>query len=613
MSAETPGNPAVSSPGSVLRELFDRAVDLPIGGRESFLAEACGQDRQMRAAVESLLSAHDRAGAFLAAPELGAQDVPTERFSPGALIGGYRLGKVIGEGGYGTVYLAQEEGPLRRRVALKVIKAGMDTRQIIARFELERQALARMDHPHIARVIDAGATESGRPYFIMELVEGRALTDFARERRLALRERLALFLDVCSGVRHAHQKGIIHRDLKPANVLVTMREGKGVAKIIDFGIAKALRAGEQSDLQATLTQVPQLLGTPQYMSPEQAAMGRERSDIDTRTDIYGLGGLLYELLTGLPPYDPEQLRSAGMGEIHRVLREVDPVVPSARLLKLSGTLLAGSPVHAREVRQLAEEVRGELDWIVMKAMEKEWSRRYETVEALAGDVERYLGNEAIAAGPAGWRYRARKWVRQHRQRLGIAAVLLVGLAGGIAWAKLAGNGNTMQQPIAPRPPAASQAGATPEKIEADLEPGVMASLYSGSDFEQRVTNRVDAAIDQSWGRSKSPAPGIVAPHYSIRWKGTLIVPPEGVEAIELWVDDGARLWIDDLQLLQTEHPGTFPVGVHLASGKHRLRLDYWNKVAQGHIQFRWKLFGGTMGPVPSEAFFHSTAATQAAP
>ena len=509
---------------SAVRELFDAALDAPAAERRAFVAEACGGDVQLEAAVESLLAAHERAGAFLRAPEMGLALLPRVGFGGGGKIGPFVLRKVIGEGGHGTVYLAEQTGPLQRWVALKVIKAGMDTRQIIARFELERQALAMMDHRHIARVLDAGATESGRPYFVMEYVDGRPLTEFAREKRLGLVERLELFLDVCSAVRHAHQKGIIHRDLKPANVLVAVKEGEAVAKVIDFGIAKALRT-DDAEWRTTLTQGPTVLGTPQYMSPEQAA-GRV-SEVDSRTDVYSLGVMLYELLTGMPPFDPRALRGVGVGEVARILREVDPVVPSAALRKLSGTLLAGSPAHAREVKHLSQAVREDLDWITMRAMEKERERRYESVEAMMGDVERFLRSEPVSAGRPGGMYRMRKFVGRHRGSLGVGVTGIVAAVAGMGLAFwLEGRGaERVEGPVAVTREVASAPASMATSAAAiagvdltGLAPGIVAQIYSGSAFEKAVAVRVDASIDHAWARGKAPAPGVSVPG-SIRFGG----------------------------------------------------------------------------------------------
>ena len=595
---------------TAVREVFDAALDVPAGGRRAFVVEACGGDVRLQAAVESLLAAHERAGEFLASPEVRFGQLPMERFAVGAKIGPYVLRKVIGAGGHGMVYLAEQVGPLQRWVALKVVKAGMDTRQIIARFELERQALAMMDHPNIARVLDAGATESGRPYFVMEYVAGKALTEFAREKRLGLVERLELFLDVCSAVRHAHQKGIIHRDLKPANVLVAVKEGEAVAKVIDFGIAKALRT-DDAEWRTTLTQGPTVLGTPQYMSPEQAA-GRV-SEVDSRTDVYSLGVMLYELLTGMPPFDPRALRGVGAGEVARILREVDPVVPSAALRKLSGTLLAGSPAHAREVRQLSQAVREDLDWITMKAMEKERERRYESVEAMMGDVERFLRSEPVTAGRPGGMYRMRKFVRRHRGALGMVGIAAVALGAGLGLAFwLEGRGAervevpvAMTREVASAPASmASSAAAVAGVNLTGLAPGIVARFYSGSAFEKAVAVRVDASIDHSWARGKAPAPGVSVPKYSIRWEGVLVAPAEGVEGLELSVDDGAEMWVDGVEVLRTVRPAVVDSDVHLKEGRHSLRVDYWNSIAQGHAQLRWRVAGKGMGPIPAGAFFY---------
>jgi WD40 repeat protein/serine/threonine protein kinase len=341
-------------------------------------------------------------------------------------IGPYKLLHPLGEGGMGTVYLAEQERPIRRRVALKVIKPGMDSAQVIARFEAERQALALMDHPHIARVLDAGTTEGGRPYFVMDLVKGVPITDYCDQNRLAPKERLELFIPICQAIQHAHQKGIIHRDIKPSNVLVTLHDGKAVPKVIDFGIAKAI---EQRLTERTLfTQLGAVIGTPEYMSPEQA--GLSGLDVDTRSDIYSLGVLLYELLTGSTPLRRETLRQAGFEEMMRRIREEEPPRPSTRLSQSVDTLPSISARRQTEPPRLRKLVRGELDWIVMKALEKDRTRRYETASGLARDLERYLHDEPVEAGPPSAAYRLKKYARKHRVGLATASafagVLVVG-------------------------------------------------------------------------------------------------------------------------------------------------------------------------------------------
>lgn len=363
----------------------------------------------------------------------GPPDRPGARFDPdatlatggeshaGGAIGPYRLLRILGEGGFGTVYLAEQTEPVRRTVAIKVIKAGMDTRQVIARFEAERQALARMDHPGIARVLDAGATEMGRPYFVMELVKGEPITEFARAGKLDLETRLRCFAQVCEAVQHAHQKGVLHRDIKPSNVLVHADEhGHPVAKIIDFGIAKAT-IGRLTD-QTLVTEYRQMLGTPEYMSPEQAA---GEMDVDTRSDVYALGALLYELLTGVPPFDGETLRSAGLVEVQRILQDQDPVPPSTRMHALG-------PDRADLGPSAERALRGDLNWIVLKCLEKDRARRYATAEALAEDVHRYLRGEPLAARPPSTAYRLSKFARRHRAGVSVAAIVVVATVIGVA-------------------------------------------------------------------------------------------------------------------------------------------------------------------------------------
>ena len=342
---------------------------------------------------------------------------------PGDRIGRYKLLQQIGEGGCGTVYMAEQTEPVHRRVALKVIKLGMDTKQVIARFEAERQALALMDHPNIAKVLDAGATEAGRPYFVMELVRGIKITEFCDEKSVPTADRLKLFTQVCQAIQHAHQKGVIHRDIKPSNILVTVNDGVPVPKIIDFGIAKAT-AGPLTD-KTFFTAFEQFIGTPAYMSPEQAEM--TSLDIDTRTDIYSLGVLLYELLTGRPPFDPSELLQSGLDEMRRTIREREPDRPSTRLSTMAeGELTTVAEHRHTEAPRLIHLVRGDLDWIVMKCLEKDRTRRYETANGLAFDIQRHLNNEPVVARPPSALYRIEKLVR--RNRLAFTAAALVALA-----------------------------------------------------------------------------------------------------------------------------------------------------------------------------------------
>jgi tetratricopeptide (TPR) repeat protein len=421
--------------------IFDAAVELGSPAeRAAYLDAACGQDRPLRAEVEELLEHDALAGSFLnrpARPALQATSDEPISERPGTLIGPYKLREQIGEGGMGLVFVAEQQQPVCRKVALKVLKPGMDTRQVVARFEAERQALALMDHPHIARVFDGGTTPAGRPYFVMELVKGLPITDYCDRNGLPVRERLGLFVDVCSAVQHAHQKGVIHRDLKPSNVLVVSHDGTPVAKVIDFGIAKAV--GQHLTDKTIYTQLAQLIGTPLYMSPEQA--GQSGLDVDTRADIYSLGVLLYELLTGTTPFDQERLRQAGFDELRRIIREEEPPKPSTRLSTLGQAATTVCTNRKSDPRQLSRLCRGELDWIVMKALDKDRNRRYETANAFVADVQRYLADEPVQACPPSAWYRLRKLARRNRGGLAAAAVLGVALlvavgavAGSIGWA-----------------------------------------------------------------------------------------------------------------------------------------------------------------------------------
>jgi serine/threonine protein kinase/WD40 repeat protein len=412
------------------KEIFLTALEIAApGARQAFLDSACGGDAALQRQIEELLEHQAALGSFLQTPAAGptVQDPPASA-RPGTVIGPYKLIEHIGEGGMGTVWMAQQTEPVKRVVALKVIKAGMDSKQIIARFEAERQALALMDHPNIARVLDGGTTKGepggvspGRPYFVMDLVKGAPITEYCDEHRLTPRQRVELFLPVCQALQHAHQKGIIHRDLKPSNVLVALYDGKPVPKVIDFGVAKA--AGQSLTDKTLVTGFGAIVGTLEYMSPEQAEVNQ--LDIDTRSDIYSLGVLLYELLTGSPPFSRTKLEKAGMLEMLRVIREQEPTMPSTKLSTAEGlpTLAAN---RGTEPAKLTRLVRGELDWIAMKALEKDRDRRYETANGLARDIQRYLNDEPVQACPPSAGYRLKKFMRKH-QRVVLTAAGLVGL------------------------------------------------------------------------------------------------------------------------------------------------------------------------------------------
>ena len=400
----------MNNPKPDIRAIFCEALDYQTPQeRAAYLAWACGRDVELRAHIERLLIAHQQAGEVPDPTEPRIQETRDSSLSerPGSQIGPYKLLQQIGEGGMGVVYMAEQSEPVERRVALKIIKPGMDTKQVIARFEAERQALAMMDHPNIARVLDAGTTETGRPYFVMELVKGIPITQYCDERRLTLEERLELLVPVCHAVQHAHQKGIIHRDIKPSNVLVAEYDDRPVPKIIDFGVAKAIQ--RQLTERTVFTEFGQVVGTIDYMSPEQAKLNQ--LDIDTRSDIYSLGVLLYELLTGETPFDRRRLYAAAFDELLRIIREEEPPKPSTRLSSSQSLPSIAANRHV-EPKKLSTLVRGELDWIAMKALEKDRNRRYDTPKDLAADISRYLAHEPVKASPPSAVYWLRKFLAE---------------------------------------------------------------------------------------------------------------------------------------------------------------------------------------------------------
>ena len=478
----------MTSPDPDLKSLFCEALERPSGPeRDAYLEDACRGNPALKAGVEELLAAHDQAGRFLAqgpegpvadgsktlaatgtdAPSIATNAAETianethesartsasetlafaengsgttnatavdsgRKNRPGGFVPGqvialrYTLRNLLGEGGLGTVYLAEQTEPVKRQVALKLIKLGMDSRAVLARFDAERQALALMDHPNIARVYDGGTTETGQPFFVMELVNGLPITDYCDRKRLPVRARLELFVAVCQAVQHAHQKGIIHRDLKPSNVMVTEVDGRPTPKVIDFGVAKAT----EFDLtDQSLGDTGAIVGTPTYMSPEQA--DPSSMDIDTRTDVYALGVILYELLAGSPPLDASQFKRGALLEMLRMVREVDPPRPSTKVSTAEGlpNIAAGRSI---DPAQLKRALTGDLDWIVMKALEKDRTRRYETANGFAADINRHLSSEPVLAAPPSRVYRTKKFVRKHRNGVLAASLVLLSLLGGLA-------------------------------------------------------------------------------------------------------------------------------------------------------------------------------------
>ncbi|MBL7187157.1 MAG: protein kinase [Phycisphaerae bacterium] len=418
-------------------EIFQDAIEIEDPAKRArYLEDACKQDSELRAEVEALLRSHEKAGDFLEVPAVDSNvtlDGPQIE-GPGTKIGRYELLELIGEGGMGSVYLAEQKEPVKRKVALKIVKLGMSTKEVVARFEAERQTLALLEHPNIAHVFDAGATDAGRPYFVMEYVEGKSITKYCDEQKLNIEQRLGLFKQICEGVHHAHQKGIIHRDIKPSNILVSVHGHKAVPKIIDFGIAKAIT--QPLTENASFTEHGQLLGTPEYMSPEQAEMAYQ--DLDTRSDIYSLGVLLYELLAGVTPFDAKRLREGGIDHIQQVICEEEPRTPSARLTSLGDKATAVAESRRTQIVTLTRRLHRELEWITIKAMRKDRVRRYRSASELADDIQNYLTGTPLIAGPESTVYRARKFVRKHAGSVATAALLLVVIVLGLVASILMG-------------------------------------------------------------------------------------------------------------------------------------------------------------------------------
>jgi eukaryotic-like serine/threonine-protein kinase len=491
------------------KTIFAAARQLPPEDRAAYLDEACGDSGQLRCRIEALLNASEQSGAFLEVSaaatlrRIPAASIPLAE-KPGDRVGRYKLLQQIGEGGCGVVYMAEQEEPVRRRVALKIIKLGMDTRNVITRFEAERQALAMMDHPNIAKVFDAGATETGRPYFVMELVRGVKITNYCDETQLSIRTRLGLFTQVCQAIQHAHQKGIIHRDIKPSNILVTVNDGVPVPKVIDFGIAKAT-GGQQLTDKTVFTAFEQFIGTPAYMSPEQALM--TSLDIDTRSDIYALGVLLYELLTGKTPFDAKELLAVGLDEMRRTIREKEPERPSTRLSTLPDNELSTTArSRGLEAPKLISQLRGDLDWIVMKCLEKDRARRYETANGLAADIQRHLSEEPVLACPPSPLYRLHKLLRRNKLAYAAASAVMAALLLGLTLSAILffKEKAALARAVAERQRADEQA-AIAKAVNEFLQNDLLKQAVSGEQADRGFEQQPDLTVKEALRRASDRA------------------------------------------------------------------------------------------------------------
>ncbi|MEX2306133.1 MAG: protein kinase [Pirellulales bacterium] len=459
------------------RSVFLQAIEIVSAEeRADYVQEACGANDRLRAEVEGLLRAHEKRLGLLDNPGFSSATIeqPIQE-GPGTVIGPYKLLQQIGEGGMGVVFMAEQTHPLQRTVALKIIKPGMDTRQVIARFEAERQAVAMMDHPNIAKVLEAGTTDTGRPYFVMELVKGVPITKYCDEKQLPLPARLELFMQVCQAVQHAHQKGVIHRDIKPNNVLVAEYDNHAIPKVIDFGVAKA--TAQRLTERTMFTEFGQVLGTMEYMSPEQSKFNQ--LDIDTRSDIYSLGVLLYELLAGSTPFEGKRLHAAAFDEMLRIIREEEPPKPSTRVSS-SDTLPSIAANRHTEPARLSKDVRGELDWIVMKALEKDRNRRYETASGFAADIERHLRDEPVEAGPPSAAYRFRKFAQRNKGPVAAIAAIVLSLTLGLVLTAIGFMQASRQRAIA----LSNEVNARTEAAKATAISGLLQEMLSSADPQQ---------------------------------------------------------------------------------------------------------------------------------